>query len=151
MLLITFTGLKGQTVCSSSWSQRWYIETDPMRSHWPSTLIWTRRVIRERGGGQQWGEVVKMRRWPDKSSGYGSGHGSVGERQQRESMRRKKRSREERRVYLKMDGVMQAQQKRPLAGSGSEAKTRRQEKTEVAVAPWEFFCSRFVGFSGTRL
>lgn len=67
-----------------------------------------------------------MRRWRDKSSGYGSGHGSVGGQQQRESMQRKKRSREERRVYLKMDGVLQAQQKRPLAGGGSEAITRAQ-------------------------
>lgn len=66
-----------------------------------------------------------MRRWRDKSSGYGSGHGSVGG-QQRESMQRKKRSQEERRVYLKMDGVLQAQQKRPLAGGGSEAITRAQ-------------------------
>lgn len=66
-----------------------------------------------------------MRRWRDKSSGYGSGHGSVGG-SSRESMQRKKRSREERRVYLKMDGVLQAQQKRPLAGGGSEAITRAQ-------------------------
>lgn len=42
------------------------------------------------------------------------------------SMQRKKRSREELRVYLKMDGVLQAQQKRPLAGGGSEAITRAQ-------------------------
>lgn len=28
-----------------------------------------------------------MRRWRDKSSGYGSGHGSVGGQQQRESMK----------------------------------------------------------------
>lgn len=79
MLLITFTGLKLFVPPSG-------LKADILKlilwGHIPGNMTFDLNLDLEsyRGarGGQQWGEVVKMRRWRDKSSGYGSGHGSVG-------------------------------------------------------------------------